>query len=94
MRHLLITASAAAFAIALWAGLGDAEAAPFSVGGLTSPGARTVDVGYNRRHRSYYDYEDYRSDSCAGGGFAAIRELQRRWPETLWPPSMRCFAYR
>ena len=92
MRHLLIMASAAAIGVGLWAGLGAAEAA--SSGGLTSPGAPAVDVGYNRRHRSYYDYEDYRSDSCAGVGFAAIRELQRRWPETLWPPSMRCFPYR
>ena len=23
-----------------------------------------------------------------------IRELQRRWPETNWPRSMRCFPYR
>jgi hypothetical protein len=94
MRHLLITASAAALAIALWAGLGEAEAAPFSVGGLTSPGASAVDVGYNRRHRSYYAYKGYRSRSCAGGGYAEIRELQRFWPQTSWPPSMRCFPYR
>jgi hypothetical protein len=94
MRHLLVTASAAALAIALWAGLGKAEAAPFSVGSLTSPNSPAVDVGYTRRHRSYYGNEDYRSYSCAGGGYAEIRELQRLWPQTLWPPSMRCFPYR
>jgi hypothetical protein len=93
MRHLLIAASAAAIAIALWAGAGSAVAAPFSVGGLTSPDVLAVDVSFNRRHQVYYAYED-RYDRCAGGGYAAIRELQRRWPQTLWPPSMRCFPYR
>jgi hypothetical protein len=49
MRQLHMAASAAALAIALWAGAGKAVAAPFSVGGLTSPDALAVDVSYNRR---------------------------------------------
>ena len=28
------------------------------------------------------------------GGSDEIRELQRRFPETLWPPSMRYFPYQ
>jgi hypothetical protein len=94
MRHLLMAASAVALVIALWAGAGEAVAAPVSVRSPTSPGVVAVDVSYNRRHRSYYAYEDVRSHNCDGGGYAGIRELQRFWPQTLWPPSMRCFPYR
>jgi hypothetical protein len=86
MRHLLITASAAALAIALWAGLGEAEAAPLSVGGLTGSGVPVLDVGYNRRHRSTTP-----PHGCANRD--EIRELQREYPETRWPPSMRCVPY-
>jgi hypothetical protein len=101
MRQFMITAGAAAFAIALWAGHGEAEAAPFFVGGLTSQGAPAVDVGYYGRHRSirsYYAYEDYpyrsyRYRYYGGGGSDEVRELQRFWPQTLWPPSMRYYPY-
>ena len=93
VRPLLIAAGAAALSIALWAGLGETEAAPFLVGALTNAGA-PVNVSYYRRHRSYYAYKDSRSQSCAGDGYAEVRELQTYWPQTLWPPSMRCFPYR
>ena len=71
-------------------GLGGAEA---SLGGLTNPGVPVVNADYVRRYRTYYARKDYRS-RCEGGGWAEIRELQRFWPQTLWPPSMRCFPYR
>jgi hypothetical protein len=90
MRPLLIAAGTVVLSTALWAGLGETEAAPFSAGALTNAGA-PIDVSYYRRHRSYYAYK---SQNCAGPGYNEIRELQRRWPQTLWPPSMRCFPYR
>ena len=89
MRYFLITASVASFAIAAWAGLGEAAAAPvfmsFSTGFLTSTGARTVAVSYDKRHRSYH-----KSHGCAGD---EIPELQRYQPQVRWPPSMRCHPY-
>jgi hypothetical protein len=89
MRHLLIAASAAMFTFAVWASPGQAHASSL---GLTSPGVPVVDAGYSRRYRDYYA-ADYRY-RCEGGGWAEIRELQRFWPQQLWPPSMRCFPYR
>jgi len=90
MHHLLITIGAAALAFALWPGPAAAET---SLGSLTNPGVLVVNAGYVRRYRAYYARKDYRS-RCEGGGWAEIRELQRYWPQTLWPPSMRCFPYR
>jgi hypothetical protein len=87
MHHLLITIGAAALAFALWPGPAAAET---SLGSLTNPGVPVVNAGYVRRYRTYYARKDYRS-RCEGGGWAEIRELQRYWPQTLWPPSMRCF---
>ena len=48
MHHLLII-GAAALAIALWPGPGDAEA---SLGGLTGPGIPVVNAAYVRRYRT------------------------------------------
>ena len=90
MRHLLVAASVATFAFAVWANPGQAHASPR---GLTSPGVPVTDAGYTRRSRNYYAAKDYRY-RCEGGGWAEIRELQRFWPQQLWPPSMRCFPYR
>ena len=90
MRHLLIGASVATFALGVWASPGQAHA---SSGGLTSPGVSVVEAGYSRRYRTYYAAKDARY-RCEGGGWAEIRELQRHWPQQLWPPSMRCFPYR
>jgi hypothetical protein len=45
MRHLLIAASAATFAFAVWASPGQAHASSL---GLTSPGVPVVDAGYSR----------------------------------------------
>lgn len=83
MTRVLIMARAATLVISLWATLGEAEATPALLGGLHVPGVPVLAVGHRKRHRSHY------SHSCD-----EIRELQRMWPETRWPPSMRCHPYR
>jgi hypothetical protein len=83
MRHLLIAASAAA--LALWVGLGEAEAAPFSLGGLTSATAPAINVVYNQRHPSHYKTHPCTSDEIAA--------LQRYQPQVRWPSSMQCHTY-
>ena len=94
MRVVLIAVSAATLAIVLVVGLGGVEAASFPGDSLTNSGVPTVDVRYYRRHPSYYyrrgDLYTYRH--CYNRD--EIRELQRMWPETNWPRSMRCVPYR
>ena len=94
MRVVLIAVSAATLAIVLVVGLGGVEAAPFSGDSLTNSGVPTVDVRYYRRHPSYYSAggPSYNSRRCYNRD--EIRELQRMWPETNWPRSMRCVPYR
>ena len=96
MRVVLIAVSAATLAIFLVVGLGGVEAAPFSGDSLTNSGVPTVDVRYYRRHPSYYyrrrGGSSYTSRHCYNRD--EIRELQRMWPETNWPRSMRCVPYR
>ena len=81
------------------AGFTAASAAPLS--GLSAPGLQAEAVGYKRalkRQQVYSDY--YVADSYATGpstriyrnipgGNNEIRELQRLFPETNWPPSLR-----
>ena len=86
MRHLLIGASV--LAIVLWPDFSDAQAGSFrTTRSLTGSGVPAVNAGYKKRYRSTYT-----SQRCANRD--EIRELQRTWPETLWPKSMRCFPYR
>ena len=88
MRVVLIAVSAATLAIVLVVGLGDVEAASFPGDSLTNSGVPTVDVRYYRGHPSYY-YRRGGSRHCYNRD--EIRALQRMWPETNWPRSMRCF---
>jgi sugar/nucleoside kinase (ribokinase family) len=95
MRHLLL--AAATLATALGIGVGNVEAASFALDSLANSGVQTVDVRYYRRHPSHYYYRrggdpSYTSRHCYNRD--EIRELQRMWPETNWPRSMRCFPYR
>ena len=92
MRHLFMV-GAAVFA-ALGINAGNAEAASAPLNGLATSGPPTIDVGYYRRYPSYYRgrHSSYTSSHCANRD--EIRELQRMWPETNWPRSMRCFPYR
>jgi hypothetical protein len=83
------------------AGLAPASAAPVSHPGLTSPDSIVVDAGYRRalkRQPFYNDYyvtdfyaagPSYRVYRTIPGGNNEIRELQRLFPETNWPPSLR-----
>ena len=83
------------------AGSTAASAAPLSGVALAAPGLQSEAVGYKRalkQHRFYGDY--YVTDSYAAGpstrvyrdipgGNYEIRELQRLFPETNWPRSLR-----
>jgi len=94
-----------AFSLALGfgaiAGLAPASAAPVSHPGLTSPDSLVVDAGYRRAlkrqqfYTAYYvtDFYAYGPSTRVyrdiPGGNNEIRELQRLFPETNWPPSLR-----
>jgi hypothetical protein len=87
MRHILIGVALAAVAIALWPDFSETQAASIPASRLTGSGVSAVEAGYKKRYRSTYT-----SERCANRD--EIRALQRMWPETLWPKSMRCFPYR
>jgi hypothetical protein len=92
MRHLAIVGAALA---ALGINLGNAEAASVRLEGLTTSGLPTIHVRYYSRYPSSYyrgRHPSYTSPHCYNRD--EIRELQRMWPETNWPRSMRCFPYR
>ena len=69
---------------------------------MTSPSLQLEDAGYRSAQRQSLYVEDYHGldysvrsyRATPHGGSDEIRELQRRFPETLWPPSMRYFPYR
>lgn len=87
MRHILIGVGLAAVAVALWPDFSDAQVASIPASSLTGSGVLAIEAGYNKRHRTTYTSRRcYNRDE--------IRELQRMWPETNWPKSMRCFRYR
>ena len=92
MRHLFIVGAAVVAALGINAGIAEAASAPLD--GLATSGLPTIDVRYYRRYPSYYRgrRSSYTSSHCANRD--EIRELQRMWPETNWPRSMRCFPYR
>jgi len=101
----LLAASAIALSFGLFAASAPAGAAPFSASGLTSPSLEAQDVGYRRYKKSrrayvgqsyppprYPSYPNYaKQPSMPFGGSAEILELQRRFPQTNWPSSMRYF---
>jgi hypothetical protein len=90
------TAAAIALSLGLVAGAGTASAAP-QAPSLTGPGLQVADVGYKRYYRRYqpdYYVSDYYAPSYRvyrniPGGNNEIRELQRLFPSTNWPPSLR-----
>ena len=102
LPKLLSLAAAAALGLTLFAGSGPAEAAPGrGLSGLTASGLPVEQAGYYKRHhRSYrpYAYGSYPSRynygyRSYGNGNYEIRELQRLFPSTNWPPSMRYHQY-
>ena len=92
MRHLFIVGAVVVAALGI--NVGNAEAASAPLDGLATSRLPTIDVRYYRRYPSYYRgrRSSYTSSHCANRD--EIRELQRMWPETNWPRSMRCFPYR
>jgi hypothetical protein len=98
LPKLLVLAASAVFSVFLFASSGPADAAPVQgLNGLASTALPVEQAGYYRRqYRSYNpnyavrdyprDYGSYRYD---GNGHDEIRELQRLFPSTNWPSSMR-----
>jgi hypothetical protein len=95
--------AAVALSLGVFTAAGTASAAPIqATSGMTSPSLQLEDAGYRRAQRQSLYVEDYHGldysvrsyRATPHGGSDEIRELQRRFPETLWPPSMRYFPYR
>jgi hypothetical protein len=95
-------AALAAIGALLFAGSGQANAAPApGLKGLVEATSPVEPVGYYKRYRGGYypgyvvrDYApNYGTYSYRhyGNGHDEIRELQRLFPETNWPPSMRYY---
>jgi hypothetical protein len=92
-------ASALALTLGLVAASTPAGAAPMQAGsGLTAPGLQIEEAGYRRakRYRPLYNSDyyvaqgyDVRSYRCCARQSDEIRELQRLFPSTSWPPSDR-----
>ena len=103
LPKLLGLAAAAALGLTLFAGSGSAQAAPGQgLSGLAAPALPVEQAGYykryNRAYRPNYAYGSYPSGygygyRSHGNGNYEIRELQRLFPETNWPPSMRYHQY-
>jgi hypothetical protein len=98
----LAALSGAALGIGLVVGFAPASAAPISGAGLAPPGLQVEEAGYrhSRKYRQLYAedaapnvnygyvYPGYRPWMPFRGS-VEIEELQRMFPETNWPPSMR-----
>jgi hypothetical protein len=101
LPKVLALAASAAFSVFVLAGAGQVQAAPGHVlNSLASPASPVEQIGYYRRYNRYYqgygpnEYSDnygynYRS---YGRGHDEIRELQRLFPSTNWPYSMRYYS--
>jgi hypothetical protein len=93
MRQLIMVGATVVAALAI--NIGDAEAEAFVP--LERPmtsSLPTSNVRYYRYPPPYYfrGRHSYVAPHCYNKD--EIRELQRMWPETNWPRSMRCFPYR
>jgi hypothetical protein len=100
LPRALFAAGALALTFGVFAATAPAGAVPMqALPGLASPGLQVEDAGY-RRAKKYqqlyadeaptygYRYPGYRPWMPYGGS-VEIQELQRLFPETNWPPSMR-----
>lgn len=103
LPRLMALVASAAFAVLLFAGSGQAEAAPGQgLNSFASSGLPVEQAGYYKRQ--YRSYQPYAYGSYPGGysghgynsnghGNYEIRELQRLFPSTNWPPSLRYHQY-
>jgi hypothetical protein len=93
-----------ALGLGLFAGSVPASALPLSGAGLSSPGLVTEPAAYRHlKNRQLYVADSYGSPSYPSyprssqgmpfGGSDEVLELQRLFPSTLWPRSMRYFPY-
>jgi len=98
LPRALTVAGAFALTLGLFAASAPANAAPMQAPSVSVPGLQIQDVGYKRgkKYRQLYASEYYAPDSgyrvyryAPYGGSDEIRELQRLFPQTNWPPSMR-----
>jgi len=99
LPRALSLAGAFALTLGLFAASAPANATPMQApSGVTAPGLQIQDVGYRRgkKYRQLYASEydapnsNYRAYRYAPyGGSDEIRELQRLFPQTNWPPSLR-----
>jgi hypothetical protein len=95
LPKLLGLAASAALGLIVFTGV-PAEAAPGQgLNGVTASGLPVEQAHYYRRYyRGDYAYRDYPADynysyRGYGHGHYEIRELQRLFPSTNWPYSMR-----
>jgi hypothetical protein len=92
-------AALAAIGALLFAGSGQANAAPQALKGFVQATSPVEPVGYYRRYRRAYVPDSYAPNYGTysyrhyGNGHDEVRELQRLFPETNWPPSMRYHQY-
>ncbi len=94
MFQSVLKASAAVAILALAAGFAPANAAPLTQGLASGPSAAEA-VRY-RRYYSYYPNSVYGQGGYswrhdADAGTYEYRELQRLFPQTNWPPSLRYY---
>lgn len=99
LATFMALAALAAIGALLFAGSQAGASPAQALKGLTEAESPVESVGYYKRQRRAYlpeyyvnDYApDYRTYSYRnyGNGHDEIRELQRLFPETNWPPSMR-----
>jgi hypothetical protein len=100
MTNHFMRAGAVALTVGLFAGLACANAAPrFPLNGVAGNASAAETVRYGHRHYAPYAYQyapqDYASSSYRyrpyAGGADEYREMQRLFPETNWPPSLRYY---
>ena len=84
LPKLMALAASAAFAALLFAGSVEAQA------GYYQPSDRYYAPSYGYQGYSGYGGYGYRG---YGNGHDEIRELQRLFPSTNWPPSLRYDSY-
>jgi hypothetical protein len=95
MFQSLLKTSAAAATLALVAGFTPASATPLTLGQGLASGHSAVEAVRYKRYYSYHPnsvYQDgysWRHDADAGS--YEYRELQRLFPETNWPRSLRYY---
>ena len=101
LATLLALTALLAVGVMLYAGAHAAKAGPRSIAFDPQAVAQLQTVGYANRYRRTYMPEAYAKDPAyqtyakryRGHGHYEIRELQRLFPETNWPPSMRYHQY-